>query len=88
MPLRALRLLPLPTRPDATLAALSFASTLQLAAGQAWTRRVIAHAQPTKPGSRGIRATTQCQMASKQTERDASVQAGPSTYVLVSCLAF
>lgn len=88
MPLRALRLLPLPTRPDATLASLSFATTLQLAAGQAWTRRVIAHAQPKNAGSRGIRATTQCQMASKRTERDASVQAGPSTYVLVSCLAF
>ncbi|KAF9481028.1 hypothetical protein BDN70DRAFT_931262 [Pholiota conissans] len=81
MPLRALRLFPIPTRPDTTLASsLSFATTLQLAAGQAWTRRVFAHTQPLNGGTRGVRATRQCQTASKRTERNASLlQAGPST---------
>ncbi|CAA7258660.1 unnamed protein product [Cyclocybe aegerita] len=79
MPFRALRLFAVPTSPDTLLASsLSFASTLQLAAGKAWSRRVAAHSPLEHARKRGVRSVGGCQTASKPVEWEYRRQPGPS----------
>lgn len=64
MPLRAFRLLAIPTISEPTVASsLSFASVLELAAGQAWTRRAIAHSPIKNARKRGLRTSAQSHKA-------------------------
>lgn len=86
MPIRALRLLHLVTNTEAPALAtsLSFATTLQLAAGRAWSQHVAARAPLQNTGTRRMHTAGVCRTAAKRTEWDISAQAGPSTYVLVS----
>ncbi|KAF9535384.1 hypothetical protein CPB83DRAFT_841653 [Crepidotus variabilis] len=76
MPLRALRLLAFPTISEPIVASsLSFASTLELAAGQAWTRRVIAHTQIRTTRKRGLRTSavlTTCNVKTEASESHGS----------------
>lgn len=68
MPLRALRLLPL--SPSSEASSLSFASTLQLAAGRAWSRRVTALSP--------LAERTRMQSHLVFSDSEGSPQAGPS----------
>ena len=87
MPLRVLRLLP--TIPEPTLASsLSFVSTLQLAAGQAWTRRVAA-SSPIRPvRKRGVRIAVHCRTLPEPNDQESTPQAGPSRYGYVAHPSF
>ncbi|PPQ92682.1 hypothetical protein CVT25_013989 [Psilocybe cyanescens] len=77
MPLRALRLLPFPTTSEATFAtSLSFTSTLQLAAGRAWSRRVVANASTSHVHKRGVGTRVRTPVASNEWKK--STQPGPS----------
>ena len=66
MPLRALRLLP--SMAETRTSSYSFASTLQIAAGKAWTRRVMVHAPVKTTRKYGTRAAAQCQNAGSSAE--------------------
>ncbi|KAF9568473.1 hypothetical protein CPC08DRAFT_702488 [Agrocybe pediades] len=79
MPLRALRLLPFPTAPEASFAtSLSFASTLQLAAGRAWSRRVTAHQPTNAPRKHALATFAPRHYASKVAKIPSQNRAGPS----------
>ncbi|KAF8807319.1 hypothetical protein BYT27DRAFT_6564472 [Phlegmacium glaucopus] len=74
MPLRAFRLFPMLTTTELTFAtSSSFTLTLQIAAGRAWSRRAIAHAQPNTEDTHG---TTRGKKLSKP--GSSFLTAGPS----------
>ncbi|KAH9487016.1 hypothetical protein JR316_0001082 [Psilocybe cubensis] len=77
MPLRALRLLPFPTTSEPSLAtSLSFATTLQLAAARAWSRRVQANASTTATQRRRVNTPSSPTISSNESNK--SLQPSPS----------